>query len=45
MPLKFCCDHDGWDGYVPARRRDADPFNVNNIPEIAYVHVIILIFV
>ena len=23
---KFCCDHDGWDGYVPARRRDADPF-------------------
>ena len=23
---KFCCDHDGWDGYVSARRRDADPF-------------------
>ena len=23
---KFCCHHDGWDGYVPARRRDADPF-------------------
>ena len=23
---KFCGDHDGWDGDVSSRRRDADPF-------------------